>query len=63
MSTFEPYKEIRDSYPEGYRDAAALVKAAKKSAIKKLYLAVNNRFAGNTPATIAEILKELNAAT
>jgi uncharacterized protein YecE (DUF72 family) len=55
VESFEPYNEVRDPYPKGYRDAAALIRKANR----RIFLAVNNRFVGNTPLAIREILNEL----
>jgi uncharacterized protein YecE (DUF72 family) len=55
VESFEPYNEVRDPYPEGYQQAADLVRKGNR----KIFLAVNNRFVGNTPLAIHEILKEL----
>jgi uncharacterized protein YecE (DUF72 family) len=60
VRTFQPYNEVRDPYPEGYRDIAALVRSASARGPKtKVFLAVNNRFVGNAITAISEILEQL----
>jgi len=62
VQAFQPYDRVRDRYPEGYRDAAAYVRAAKAgSPARQVYLAVNNRFVGNAIRAVAEIISELDA--
>ena len=62
VSSFEPYTQVRNPFPEGYRDAAESIQAAKRDLpTRKFYMAVNNRYAGNTPGTISEILKALGS--
>jgi uncharacterized protein YecE (DUF72 family) len=62
VSTFQPYTEVKDPYPEGYRDAARLIRLVKSGSTKRIvYLAVNNRYVGNTHVAINEIIKQLEA--
>jgi uncharacterized protein YecE (DUF72 family) len=62
VQAFQPYDKVQDPYPEGYRDAAALVRQAQAdNPARKIFLAVNNRFVGNAPHAIAEIIRELDA--
>jgi uncharacterized protein YecE (DUF72 family) len=64
VSAFQPYSEAKDPYPEGYDDAARLVREAKRKSPKRpVYLAVNNRFDGSAPHAISEIVGRLEAAT
>ncbi len=56
VQAFQPYTEIRDPYPEGYRDVAQLVRRAKR----EVFVAAGNRFAGNAPLTIRAVLDELD---
>jgi uncharacterized protein YecE (DUF72 family) len=60
VRAFEPYAEIRDPNTEGYKDVANLVRATvARSRKAQAFIAINNRFTGNAPQTISEILKEL----
>ena len=59
VKSFEPYDSIKDPFPEGYKDAAQLVRTAQAKRMK-LFVPTNNRFAGNTPQTINKILDELH---
>jgi hypothetical protein len=62
VSSFQPYKEIRDSYPEGHRDTVNMIRAGKKDLpTRKFYIAANNRYEGNMLGTIAGIVKELQS--
>jgi uncharacterized protein YecE (DUF72 family) len=57
---FQPYDRVRDPYPEGVRDVAGVVRAAiERSPKAKAFVAVNNRFVGNAPVAISEVLDEL----
>ena len=63
VTAFRPYAEIRDPYPEGYRDAARMVKIAQDGKPpRNVYVAVNNRLVGNTPGAIAGIVSALDEA-
>ncbi|MBI5394654.1 MAG: DUF72 domain-containing protein [Verrucomicrobia bacterium] len=58
---FQPYSEVRDPYPEGVRDVAGVVRAAiERSPKAKAFVAVNNRFVGNAPTAISQVLDELD---
>ncbi len=60
VSAFQPYNNVKDPYPEGYHEAARLVREAKKRSTKRIvFLSVNNRWVGNTHVAISEILKRL----
>lgn len=52
---FQPYRELRDPWPEGFRDISEVVRRRRG----EVFVAVNNRFAGNTPLAIDAILDEL----
>jgi hypothetical protein len=57
---FQPYDKVRDPFPEGVHDMAAVIRAAQAWSPKaKAFVAVNNRFAGNAPTVIGEVLDEL----
>lgn len=55
VKLFQPYRELRDPWPEGFRDIANVIR--RRSG--EVFVAVNNRFAGNTPLAIDAILDEL----
>lgn len=55
---FQPYRELRDPWPEGFRDIAEVIRRRPG----EVFVAVNNRFAGNTPLAIDAILTELESA-
>ena len=59
VDNFQPYDSIRDPFPEGYRDAAELIRQAKAKGLRRVFVPTNNRYAGNSPQTIGEIIKEL----
>ncbi len=62
VDRFEPYDRVQDPYPSGYRAAARLVTAARaRSKTQRIYLAVNNRFVGNSLHAIAAIIRELES--
>jgi len=61
VQMFQPYDRIKDPYPQGYRDVATVVRTATAQARRRVYVAVNNRFVGNSPNAIEEILNELDA--
>jgi uncharacterized protein YecE (DUF72 family) len=64
VKAFQPYDGVKDPFPEGYADAARLVREAKrKSPRRAVYLAVNNRFDGSAPHAISEIVSRLDPAT
>ncbi len=52
---FQPYAELRDPWPDGFRAVAGVVRRARR----ETFIAVNNRFAGNSPLAISAILDEL----
>ena len=57
---FQPYDQVRDPFPEGVCDMAAVIRAALAWSPKaKAFIAVNNRFAGNAPVVINDVLDEL----
>jgi hypothetical protein len=56
---FQPYGQIKDAYPEGYRDIARLIRVATEKPQRRVFLAVNNRWVGNAIAAIEAILNEL----
>lgn len=60
VQMFQPYDQVKDPYPQGCRDVANLVRAATKQTGRKIFVAVNNRYVGNAPATIEEILGALD---
>jgi uncharacterized protein YecE (DUF72 family) len=63
VKRFAPYDQIKDPYPEGYRDVAQLVRATRRQRpAARVFIAVNNRFVGNAIAAIHEILNELESA-
>ncbi len=55
---FQPYERVRDPYPEGRRALSQLARRARAER-RKLFVVVNNRFEGNSPATIAAVLEEI----
>ncbi len=57
---FQPYAEIRETYPEG-REAGAALAAKVMARGKKAFIYVNNRFEGNAPNTIAAMVERLAA--
>ena len=60
VQLFQPYAEVRDPYPEGYRDVARLVRAATEPAAKrKVFVVINTRWVGNAIRAIEAILDEL----
>ena len=60
---FQPYDQVRDPYPEGVRDVADLVRKAQQRQPKaKTFVAINNRFVGNAPLVIGEILDNLGSS-
>jgi uncharacterized protein YecE (DUF72 family) len=62
VRAFQPYDAVRDPYPEGYRDVANLVRAVTQRPAKtKAFVTVNNRFVGNAPHAIREILDQLES--
>lgn len=64
VKMFEPYTEERDPFVEGYRDAAKMIRMGKERlSNSRIYVSVNNRYAGNTHHAIAGIMKELDAPT
>ena len=56
---FQPYKEIKDPYPEGRAGLAQLFSKACFSRTRKRYIYVNNRLEGSAPWTISQVLKAL----
>ncbi len=52
----QPYAELRDPWPDSFRAVADVVRRAKR----ETFIAVNNRFAGNSPLAISAILDELD---
>lgn len=57
---FQPYNQVRDPYPQGYKDVANLVRTASARVPKtRSFIFVNNRFVGNAIVAITEILDEL----
>ena len=61
VQQFQPYREMRDQYPQGFRDVAALVRTARTIPNTRVFVAVNNRFVGNAIYAIEEILTELGS--
>jgi uncharacterized protein YecE (DUF72 family) len=59
VKLFQPYDQVKDAYPQGYRDVANLVRAATQAPQRRAFIAVNNRFVGNAIVAIREILDEL----
>ncbi len=56
---FQPYDMFRDWCPDGVKAGADLVKRAQRQGIKgKAFVFVNNRFEGNAPTTIGQILEK-----
>lgn len=63
VKLFQPYDQVRDPYPQGYKDVARLVRTAgEKTPKTRTFIAVNNRFVGNAVVAISEILDELEKA-
>jgi uncharacterized protein YecE (DUF72 family) len=60
VQSFQPYDQVKDPYPQGYRDVARLVRSATAQPGRKVFIAVNNRFVGNAPQAIEVILDELD---
>jgi len=46
-------------FPKGYRDAANLIRAARTNKLRAVHMSTINRYAGNSPQTIDEILNVL----
>ena len=61
VGRFQPYDRILDVYPEGRRALSHLVRRARAER-SKAFVVVNNRFEGNSPATIAAIVDGLGGA-
>lgn len=58
VRTFQPYREVKEPYPEARSAGAALIRGGKASPRKKTYIFVNNRLEGNALDTIAAMLGE-----
>jgi len=54
---FQPYKEIKEPYPEGRGALTQLLGRTCFSRTRKRYIYVNNRFEGSAPLTIAAVLE------
>jgi uncharacterized protein YecE (DUF72 family) len=65
VKLFSPYKEVKDTYPEGREAGATLVQEARKTNKSgrngKGFIYVNNRFEGNALETIAAIIEKATA--
>ena len=60
VASFSPYDRLHEINPEGRAAAAALIqRAASAKAESRTFIYVNNRFEGNAPGTIADILEGL----
>ena len=59
---FQPYKEIKEPYPEGRNALKELLGRSCFSRTRKRYIYVNNRFEGNAPLTIAAVLEATTVA-
>lgn len=55
VARFQPYDRVQDPYPEGRMALSQLVRRARAER-RKTFVVVNNRFEGNSPATIAAVL-------
>jgi len=63
VTMFQPYSEHRDPFPEGYRDTARMISQIKDNLPNsRIYVSVNNRYAGNTHYAIAGIIDELRGS-
>jgi uncharacterized protein YecE (DUF72 family) len=58
VARFQPYDRVQDPYPEGRTALSQLVRRARTER-RKAFVVVNNRFEGNSPATIAAVLDEV----
>jgi uncharacterized protein YecE (DUF72 family) len=58
VGRFQPYDRIQAPYPEGRAALSQLVRRARAER-SKAFVVVNNRFEGNSPATIAAVLDEI----
>ena len=59
VDLFSPYDRIKEPYEEGRAAAAELIRRAlAKTALRKLFLYVNNRLEGNALLTIRAIMEE-----
>lgn len=56
VGQFQPYNRVQDPYPEGRSALKQLVRRARAER-SKLFVTVNNRFEGNSPATIAAVVE------
>ena len=58
VQNFQPYKEIKDPYPEGREDIRLLMNFARREQ-RKAYIMINNRLEGCAPKTIGALLQDL----
>jgi uncharacterized protein YecE (DUF72 family) len=56
---FHPYKEIKETYPEGRNALKELLRSSCFSRTRKRYIYVNNRFEGSAPWTISAVLEAI----
>ncbi|MBN8249209.1 MAG: DUF72 domain-containing protein [Verrucomicrobia bacterium] len=58
VRTFQPYREVKETYPEARSAGAALIRNGRNHPRRKTYIFVNNRLEGNALDTIAAMLDE-----
>jgi hypothetical protein len=58
VGRFQPYDRLQEPYPEGRGALSRLVRRARAER-RKAFVVVNNRFEGNSPATIAAVMDEV----
>jgi uncharacterized protein YecE (DUF72 family) len=58
VQRFEPYERVQEAYPEGRQALATFAQRGRKDR-RSVFIVVNNRLEGNSPATIGSVMDKV----